>query len=339
MKQHKIILAVAILLIGIGGYMAFLWRDIACKENPAERSYTTPLRQDEGMSASGQVDRAEEDISATDQEDDMEKGMSVTGKGDDSEEDMSASGSVDYVDEELYAEIKEICKNIDYTPSFDPGDVTKYDLYKEKYKKFINGEATVWIKETEKEQYIYDMYGLEDFRTAIELGEYDIDRYRYHFFDINGDKDPELCIQNKFGYIYVFRYNEERDQIELWKEYISHSIFLMGTQKLGYAGGWLGDGMIRVDENGDYVFFVLFWVVEGGPYRNDIEDYAYLISLPEYIELRNDMIEQAIYEDERYFFRVTEEQFGEITKDYDKARKASYDALDEVTYTYAELFY
>lgn len=254
------------------------------------------------------------------------------------EKETSASDAVDYVDEELYAEIKDICKNIDFTPSFDPGDVTKYDLYKKKFKKFINGEVTVWIKETGEELYIYNFHGLEEFRAVIELGEYDIDRYSYYFFDINGDEDPELCIKNQLGYIYVFQYDEDRDQIVLWKEYISNSIFLMGTQKLGFAGGWSGDGMIRVDENGDRVFFVHFWVLGGGPYQNDIEDYGFLVSLPEYIELRDDMIEQAIYEDDRYYFRVTEEQFEELTKDYNDAEKAVHAALDEVTYTYTELF-
>ena len=96
--------------------------------------------------------------------------------------------------------------------------------------------------------------------------------------------------------------------------------------------------MIRVDENGDRVFFVHFWVLGGGPYQNDIEDYGFLVSLPEYIELRDDMIEQAIYEDDRYYFRVTEEQFEELTKDYNDAEKAVHAALDEVTYTYTELF-
>ena len=96
--------------------------------------------------------------------------------------------------------------------------------------------------------------------------------------------------------------------------------------------------MIRVDENGDRVFFVHFWVLGGGPYQNDIEDYGFLVSLPEYIELRDDMIEQAIYEDDRYYFRVTEEQFEELTKDYDEAVKGREVAMDAVTYTYTELF-
>lgn len=252
------------------------------------------------------------------------------------EYDTAASDAVDYVDEKLYAEIKDIYKSIDFTVSFDPGDVTKYDLYKAKFKKFMDGERTVWIKETGKEQYIYEM---EEFRMDFEPGEYDAGKYSYYFFDINGDEDPELCVTNKARFVYAFQYDEEQDQIVLWKEYISSTISLMGTQKLAF-GGWLGEGLIRLDENGDHVFSVFFKVEGGRSYRNEIEDYGYLVSLPEYIELRNDMIEQAIYfeAEESYYFRVTEEQFEELTKDYYDARKAMHAALDEVTYTYTELF-
>ena len=252
------------------------------------------------------------------------------------EYDTTASDAVDYVDEKLYAEIKEIYESIDFTASFDPGDFTKYDLYKEKFKEFMDGERTVRFKETGEEQYIYEM---AEFRMDFEPGEYDAGKYCYYFFDINGDEDPELCVTNKARFVYAFQYNEEQDQIVLWKEYISSTISLMGTQKLAF-GGWLGEGMIRLDENGDYVYSILFKVEGGRRYQNDIEEYGYLVSLPEYIELRNDMIEQAIYfeADEGYFFRVTEEQFEELTKDYYDARKAMSAALDEVTYTYTELF-
>ncbi len=280
--------------------------------------------------------QAEEETVTSESDAMIEQEESYTYEEQFGEYETSASGSVDYVDEELYAEIKEIYKGIDFTVSFDPGDVTKYNLYKAKFKEFIDGERTVTIKETGEEQYIYKM---EEFRMDFEPGEYDTGRYSYYFFDINGDEDPELCVTNKARFIYVFQYNEEQDQIVLWKEYISSTISLMGTQKLAF-GGWLGEGLIRLDENGDYVYFVLFKVEGGRSYRNDIEDYGYLVSLPEYIELRNDMIEQATYfeADERYYFRVTEEQFEELTKDYYDARKGREAALDAVTYTYTELF-
>ncbi|MDE6318693.1 MAG: hypothetical protein K2M22_03120, partial [Lachnospiraceae bacterium] len=186
------------------------------------------------------------------------------------EYETTASDSVEYVDDELYAEIKEIYESIDFTASFDSGDVTKYGLYKEKFKEFMDGERTVRFKETGEEQYIYEM---AEFRMDFEPGEYDAGKYCYYFFDINGDEDPELCVTNKARFVYAFQYNEEQDQIVLWKEYISSTVFLMGTQKLAF-GGWSGEGMIREDENGDRVFFVLFKVEGGRRYQNDIEEYG-----------------------------------------------------------------
>lgn len=243
---------------------------------------------------------------------------------------------VDYVDDELYEEIKDIYQNIDLSVSFDSGDVTKYDLYKEKFKQFIDGETTVRVRETGEKLYLYD---LGEFRTDAELGKYDIDRYRYYFFDINGDDNPELCVTDKARYTYVFQYDETQDQIVLWKEYIG-GVALMGTQKLIWAGGWAGHGMIRLDENGERVFFVHFKQVGGAPYENRNGEYGYLVFLPEYIEFTDEMREQAIYDvtDEEYCFRVTEEQYEELTEGFYEADREAYAALDEVTYTYGELF-
>lgn len=239
---------------------------------------------------------------------------------------------VNYVDDKLYAQIKDIYHNIDLSVSFEPGDVTKYDLYKEKFKRLIRGETTAGIRETGEEWYIYEFHAMEQFRTAIELGEFDIKWHSYYFFDINGDRNPELCIQNAQGYLYIFQYDEEQNHIFLWKEYISSTISLMGTRKLIWAGGWAGHGMIRLNENGDRVFFVHFKETGG--------DYGYLVFLPEYIEFTEKMKEQAIYDetDEEYCFRVTEEQYEELTKRFYDADHEAHAALDEVTYTYGELF-
>lgn len=126
----------------------------------------------------------------------------------------------------------------------------------------------------------------------------------------------------------------------MWKEYISGTIGLMGTRKWIWAGGWAGHGMICFDENGNRIFFVHFKVMGGAPYKNEQGDYGYLIFLPEYVEFTDEMKAQAIYDeiDEQYCFRVTEEQFEELTKDFDEAEKEAHDALEEVTYTYGELF-
>ena len=297
-KNKKIVLVSIILLLGIGVYSAFNWWNTSYyKKNAGKRSDITYLKREETF----------------------------------------ASNQVDYIDEEMYLEIKDIYKNIEFDVYFNLGDITKYDSYKEQYKKFLKGEKAVKVKETGEELYIYD---LGEFRTDIELGRFDITDYSYYFFDMDGDENPELCVTDKARYLYIFQYREDLDQIVLWEEYISSTIFLMGTLKLGFAGGWSGDGFIRLNENGEYQFFVRFKVVGGSVYQNDMEEYGYLVSLPEYIELEDDRKEQAVYDhaDERYYFRVTSEQYEELTKDYFEAIKDAHEALDDVTYTYMELF-
>ncbi len=72
------------------------------------------------------------------------------------------------------------------------------------------------VKETGEKLYLYD---LAEFRTDAELGKYDIDRYRYYFFDINGDDNPELCVTDKARYTYVFNMMRRFDENEVTYTY------------------------------------------------------------------------------------------------------------------------
>lgn len=119
-----------------------------------------------------------------------------------------------YVDDELYAEIKDICSNIDFDVAFNPGDVTKYELYKEKYKNLIDTKSgAIGYDETWEEWYSFD---LGKFRTDIFLRSNDYeDEYRYYFFDMNGDENPELCVTDNKSFLFVFQYDEKQDQIVL----------------------------------------------------------------------------------------------------------------------------
>ncbi len=58
------------------------------------------------------------------------------------------------------------------------------------------------------------------------------------------------------------------------------------------------------------------------------------------MELSDEMKAQAIYDeaDERYYFRVTKEQYIELTEKYFQACKDAIEAIKAVTYTYEELF-
>lgn len=242
----------------------------------------------------------------------------------------------DYIDDELYITIKNIYDNIDFFGYFQPGDTVKYEMYKKPYQEVLDGEKKVQLSPKE-ECYIWD---IGEFAVDNELGKFDKENYNYYFFDMNGNGNPELCITDNARFIYVFYYEEESEQVILWQEYISNTIFFMGTQKLGFAGGWSGDGFISIDSWGDYEYFVRFKMVGGAPYKNEIEEYGYLISLPEYVVLSDDMKSQAVYDqvDERYYFRVTEEQYNELTEQYYEAVKNAHEQLSYVTYTYEELF-
>ena len=144
---------------------------------------------------------------------------------------------------------------------------------------------------------------------------------------------------DKARFTYVFQYDETDNQVTLWKEYVSSTIFFMGTRKLGF-GGWLGNGFISLDKDGRYEYCIWFKVVGGSVYLNDGDGYGYFISLPEYVELSDEMKAQATYDevDERYYFRVTNEQYIELTEKYFHARKDAIEVIKAVTYTYEELF-
>ena len=51
------------------------------------------------------------------------------------------------------------------------------------------------------------------------------DEHRYYFFDMNGDDNPELCVTDNRSFLYVLQYDEKKDRITVWKEYIPAPFF------------------------------------------------------------------------------------------------------------------
>lgn len=77
-----------------------------------------------------------------------------------------------------------------------------------------------------------------------------------------------------------------------------------------------------------------------------MEEMWYMIGLPLYF-VKNEgymftdaMMAEAYYDEAVmvYYFRVTEEQFNELTKDYFAAAEQADENIKEVTFTYEELF-
>lgn len=71
---------------------------------------------------------------------------------------------------------------------------------------------------------------------------------------------------------------------------------------------------------------------------------SYLLTLPEYsdktddIEVRNDIKTQSIEKDSHYYYRVTEIQWNELTKDFFTQKNLAKENILKVRFTYKELF-
>lgn len=255
--------------------------------------------------------------------------------------------NANYIDDELYAAVKEIYDEIDFSGEFHPGDYAKYGLYREQFKKMMDGEVKVKFKipGTGKEEYGY-LYELEELRREMEgePQEYYEKECTYYFFDMDGDNNPELFITNNRRFTYVFKYEEESGQIAVWhEETASPHIFFYGTLKLG-RGGVLArhggmDALIRLDSNGEPVFSVEF-IDAYSRTPKSWEENEYFVALPDYMEPSDWMKSQAVYDGtfEEYFFQVTQEQFDELTGEYYRMKESAKERRQDVAYTYAELF-
>ncbi|RKJ30132.1 hypothetical protein D7X25_37475, partial [bacterium 1XD42-8] len=172
----------------------------------------------------------------------------------------------------------------------------------------------------------------------------------YYFFDMNGDNNPELCITKESGgrFIYIFQYKEETDEIILWHELPNGYYHLIGTKKVGSVSSYMdGDfhGYYELDEEGNRLFGVLFHCL----YKTETGELVrvYMVDLPEYSdEDKNQKIRESI-EEIPYIksnirgklYRVTKEQYEELTNDYFEAIEMEKEKLKQVTYTYEELFH
>lgn len=253
------------------------------------------------------------------------------------DEENGEESVVPFVDEELYLYIKGVYDEIDWDIQFLPGDESKYDLYREQFIKLLQEEIPVVDEETGREIYISNYEELSEAYWGLV---YDPNNYSYYFYDVDGDGTPELGVADNERFVYIFKYDEEADRVVIWDEYYL-GMSLMGTGKFNWWGVHSDDGMLGLDQNGDYTFLAWF-KAEGNPeYDNEGDDvWAYYVALPDYVEPEEWMFEQATYMGDiypNYFFRLTEEQFDELKGRYLEACHESYREKEEVTYTYEEL--
>lgn len=234
-----------------------------------------------------------------------------------------------YVDEEAYQYIQKIYTSINWYSEFETGDLTQYDFYKEKYKELINGQKPFFNPETGTEMYLNDLESIEN--KVLD---------NYYFFDMDKDDAPELCLQSKKS-ISIFKYDIDQEQFLLWK-YIEQGYYaLNGSLAMRWDDG-SGAVFYNLDQKGKEICSVSFMIRNA---YNEIIGPRYLVSLPRYTdtgksEYDKNILEQGYYDRGQsiYYFRVTETQYDELVKDYEKAYETAKYSLQNVTYSYRELF-
>ena len=251
-------------------------------------------------------------------------------------------GDIAYANEEMFEILKSAYEEIEFKGEFDKGNVELYDSYKDIFLAFLQNQIPYWDNGKGSQGYIKDIYELSAYIDGADnVQNYP---YKYFFWDIDKDGEPELGVQNyEWGHEkFFFDYDSETEQIVLWYE-------MLGSWEL-----WTGSGKIACPwqspmrlwfhqhgQNGEEEYLAYCFIQP-----MDEKETLYMIMLPKYaekgkeIQVSDWMKQQGVFSqaDEQWFFRVTEEQYNEIIASYIEACEFGEEEIKKVTYTYEELF-
>lgn len=242
-----------------------------------------------------------------------------------------------YVDNEIFAVVRAAYGEVDFNGEFETGDSEAYDDYRWKFWELLQGRGIIWNQETGKELTI-----LEFLEESFYLDEYDPTKqpYIYYFYDMDGDGYPELGIWETQS-LYFLRYNKEIDRFSVWYNEMGGWYYPIGTRKGICAPNGKWCSYILLDKNAETECKTYFF----HEYYTRRED-LYMVMLPIYadkereVEVTQEMKEQGAYVRSvgQWFYRVTEEQYDELTDPYFEAYWKGYHERNDVEYSYDELF-
>ena len=268
-------------------------------------------------------------------------------KENDGDKRISPYQNISYVDNEAYAIIKDAYKSIDFWGKFETGDTATYGYYLVQFIKLLNCEIT-FLDTTTQEVFYISEFG--EIRTNIRLnGSYDPNNFEYYFFDMDNDGAPELCITDETRFIYIVKYYPDTNSFVLWHEIDTTWIRLLGSRKLWLYGGAspINYAFFQLDQNGDVEYSAWFYLARFQNTEKECEDISYMVALPRYtdicagIMISESMAEFAFFDETQgdfAFFRVTEDQWNELTNDFFKARKLAEENINKVRFSYEDLF-
>lgn len=259
-----------------------------------------------------------------------------------SDRDKSINSNVlsngDFVDETTFEVIRDAYARIDFSGEFKKQNTDLDNNYKEQFYKLLKCNKTFWDKQMKNEYYVNEFGEMKY--------EYSPNDYVYYFFDMDSDGTPELSISDGSRFIYIMKYNPDIDEIILWYEVDTTWIKLIGSGKLWFYGGSspiIEYAFLELDENGEEECTVSFYIeVQSDSDKKGYEE-IYMVAMPKYAdntEISENMKKQGIKKESNddYHFRVTKPQWEELTSYFFHAKDLSIDNLENVSFTFEELF-
>ncbi len=242
------------------------------------------------------------------------------------------NGEIEFVDKATYSILKSAYDKVDFSAEFRTVDKAVCDLYKKEYVKLIKGEADFYDRKTGEK------FSMGDLQQEVNPEE-----SLFMLFDMSGDGNPELCITDGARYKYVFKYNPKSDRFILWSDLGSTWYGLAGTQKVFWSRFLENNIFYILDENGNPNCTVYFHLKVLMNDKTEQPEYAYMVSMPEYagktVKYTKAMKSKQYFDEyhEKYFFRVTKEQYDQLVAGYFKSIDLAYQKTSTLTYTYEEM--
>lgn len=232
----------------------------------------------------------------------------------------------EFISDYTYKKLKKAYDEFDFKVEFKSGDTKLYDLYKRKFTELILNKCTFYNPFENCEKYLSNN-NIDPTQIFCRL----------YFFDFDDDNEPELCVNYRTAY--VFKYIKDKNKIVLMTNSNGSWNSFYGTKKIYDNWEGLRYTYTIYNENYETINEVKYYYT---PIREGL--ICYMVAFPgtnknQKKELDLD-IQKEGYDLENtniIYFRVTEEQYNELTKNAIKSIAEANQAIKKYNISYNEL--
>lgn len=243
---------------------------------------------------------------------------------------------LDFIDENIFKVISEVNSGINYYGAFENEDIADSKSIMEKYYNAVIGNEA-YIDIPKEKGYLEGKF------NTIRP-----DECTYYYFDMDKDGIRELIISDNTRYVYFFKYDVINNEIELICT-TRTTIQLLGDNKISDWRGGVGFmySYYELDKDCEMKSEIRFYSESYINNKIHREDEVFMVGFPEdseVIEKLKKMPKERkveVYYDDftgTHYFKITEEQYNQLTEDYFKSKKEAEENIKKVTYSFDDLF-